>query len=81
MFMTDVNDVKIYNLSAGKSLPEVSVFGSVWCVYFYILFLKSNTTEIHTTFSPFSPLFSFTVVNRSTASQIAEQIGGPTKAN
>lgn len=23
MFMTDVNDVKIYNLSAGKSLPEV----------------------------------------------------------
>lgn len=24
MFMTDVNDVKIYNLSAGKSLPEVS---------------------------------------------------------
>lgn len=21
--MTDVNDVKIYNLSAGKSLPEV----------------------------------------------------------
>lgn len=25
MFMTDVNDVKIYNLSAGKSLPDVSV--------------------------------------------------------
>lgn len=24
MFMTDVNDVKIYNLSAGKSLPDVS---------------------------------------------------------
>lgn len=24
MFVTDVNDVKIYNLSAGKSLPEVS---------------------------------------------------------
>lgn len=24
MFMTDVNEVKIYNLSAGKSLPEVS---------------------------------------------------------
>lgn len=28
MFMTDVNDVKIYNLSAGKSLPEVS-FGKL----------------------------------------------------
>lgn len=25
--MTDVNDVKIYNLSAGKSLPEVSIDG------------------------------------------------------
>lgn len=24
MFVTDVNDVKIYNLSAGKSLPNVS---------------------------------------------------------
>lgn len=24
MFMTDVNDVKIYNLSAGKSLPNVN---------------------------------------------------------
>lgn len=23
MFMTDVNDTKIYNLSAGKSLPDV----------------------------------------------------------
>lgn len=26
MFMSDVNDIKIYNLSAGKSLPEVSFF-------------------------------------------------------
>lgn len=24
MFLSDVNDVKIYNLSAGKSLPDVS---------------------------------------------------------
>lgn len=24
MFMSEVNDVKIYNLSAGKSLPGVS---------------------------------------------------------
>ena len=24
MFVSDVNDVKIYNLSAGKSLPDVS---------------------------------------------------------
>lgn len=24
MFMTDVNDTKIYNLSAGKSLPDVN---------------------------------------------------------
>lgn len=24
MFVSDINDVKIYNLSAGKSLPEVS---------------------------------------------------------
>lgn len=26
MFVTDVNDVKIYNLSAGRSLPNVSLF-------------------------------------------------------
>lgn len=32
MFMTDVNDVKIYNLSAGKSLPEVSIH----CMYYNI---------------------------------------------
>lgn len=25
MFMTDVNETKIYNLSAGKSLPEVRI--------------------------------------------------------
>lgn len=24
MFLSEVNDVKIYNLSAGKSLPDVS---------------------------------------------------------
>lgn len=24
MFVSDVNDVKIFNLSAGKSLPDVS---------------------------------------------------------
>lgn len=37
MFMTDVNDVKIYNLSAGKSLPEVSIFWS-----FFSWFSKAN---------------------------------------
>lgn len=26
MFVTDINDVKIYNLSAGKSLPDVSIY-------------------------------------------------------
>lgn len=33
MFMTDVNDVKIYNLSAGKSLPDVSAPLSKCCAF------------------------------------------------
>lgn len=39
MFMTDVNDVKIYNLSAGKSLPEVSklIVGIIVGSFFFVV--------------------------------------------
>lgn len=30
MFVNEVNDVKIYNLSAGKSVPEVSILFSIY---------------------------------------------------
>lgn len=48
MFVTDVNDVKIYNLSAGKSLPEVNnIFLPIYLKiiqhhFTYSGFLKKN---------------------------------------
>lgn len=58
MFMTDVNDVKIYNLSAGKSLPEVS-----------------TNCRRHSIFSSLTICCdSISVVDRPTATEIAQQI-------
>lgn len=58
MFMTDVNDVKIYNLSAGKSLPEVS-----------------KHCRRHLIFSSLTIYCgSISVVDRPTATEIAQQI-------
>lgn len=43
--MTDVNDVKIYNLSAGKSLPDVS---------FFIFIFNTSTKNLSISFFIFS---------------------------
>lgn len=65
MFMTDVNDVKIYNLSAGKSLPEVSI--------------NCRSRSALTSLTRCS--VSIAVVDRSTAPKIAQQISGFEKEN
>lgn len=44
MFMTDVNDVKIYNLSAGKSLPDVSV--TLRCQFIFVLDMNFNFVSL-----------------------------------
>lgn len=64
MFMTDVNDVKIYNLSAGKSLPDVSN-----SIFIHIHTIHGRNNSMH---------YIFPVVNRSKAAQVAKPKCRPT---
>lgn len=69
MFMTDVNDVKIYNLSAGKSLPEVCI-----TIYYEFILLIQQFVFNHFPLLSFTLRILNTVANRSETTKIAEQI-------
>lgn len=71
MFMTDVNDVKIYNLSAGKSLPDVGV---IHCVY-------SSIDNGFCFLQVMCCVRFISVVDRSKTTKAAKQICGFEKAH
>ena len=46
MLVTNPNSVKIYNLSAGKSLPEVSCMDIKKSVLLFVIFHCDNCSQI-----------------------------------